>query len=305
MRVGVTGAGGFIGSALAAELTRRGDDVVSFVRPQSRPSPGRSVRWDPTHGQLDVADLRGAGPLDAVVHLAGAGIGDRRWTTARRSEILESRTASTRLLVRSLRDLPDGAPFLASGSAVGYYGSRGDEILDEDSTTGDDFLAYVCQEWEREAATLRDSGSRVAALRTGIVASATGGALARQLGLFRLGLGGPLGAGTQWISPIALDDAVRAIMFVLDRRIDGPVNLVAPCAVTNRDFTAAVARALHRPALLRVPAIALRVALGRALTDGAVLASQRVAPKVLLESGFEFHSADIDALVRSALSPVS
>ncbi|HVB71530.1 MAG TPA: TIGR01777 family oxidoreductase [Acidimicrobiales bacterium] len=305
MRVGVTGAGGFIGSALVSTLAQRGDDIVTFVRPQSRPSPGLSVRWDPVHDQLDVGDLRRAGHLDAIVHLAGAGIGDRRWTTARRREILESRTASTRLLVHSLRELPEGAPFLASGSAVGYYGSRGDEILDEDSSPGDDFLARVCREWEREAASLRDSGSRVATLRTGIVASATGGALARQLGLFRHGLGGPLGAGTQWISPIALGDAVRAIMFVLDERVDGPVNLVAPCAVTNRDFTTAIARAVNRRALLRVPAAALRLALGRALTDGVVLASQRVAPKVLLESGFEFHAADIDALLRSALSPVS
>jgi len=302
MRVGVTGASGFIGTALTAALVGRGDDVVAFVRPHSRPSAEACVRWDPARDLIDEDDLRRAGHLDAVVHLAGAGIGDRRWTASRRTEIMSSRTSSTRLLVRALRDQPNGAPFLASGSAIGYYGSCGDEVLDEDSGPGDDFLALVCREWESEAAALRASGARVALLRTGIVASAAGGGLRRQLGLFRWGLGGPLGSGTQWFSPIALEDAVRAITFIIDQRPDGPVNLVAPCALTNRDFTAALARAVHRSARLRVPAFALRLALGRALTDGAVLASQRVTPKVLLESGFQFHCADIDALLRSALS---
>lgn len=302
MHVGVTGAGGLIGGALTAALVERGDHVVAFTRPRGSAPAGPNVRWDPASGLFDDADLRRVGHLDAVVHLAGAGIGDQRWTEARKREILSSRTASTRLLVGALRNAPDGAPFLASGSAIGYYGSRGDEILDERSVPGEDFLADVCRQWEREAAELRTSGTGVAMLRTGIVLSATGGALARQLGLFRLGLGGRLGSGTQWLSPIALDDTVRAILFVIDQRIDGPVNLVAPCALTNQDFTIALARALHRPAPFAVPGFVLRLALGAAVTDGAVLASQRVTPRVLLDAGFNFHHPDVDALLRSALS---
>lgn len=304
MRVGVTGASGFIGSALVASLAARGDDVVSFTRPGATAPSGMSVRWDPGRGLVDDDDLRRVGPLDAVVHLAGAGLASRRWTAARKAEILESRTRSTHALVNALLNAPFPVPFLASASAVGYYGSRGDEVLDEASSPGQGFLARVCLEWERAANELADRATGVATLRTGIVAGSHGGALARQLVLFRLGLGGRLGSGRQWLSPISLHDATRAILFVIDNRLTGAVNLVAPCALTNRDFTAALARAVHRPAVIPVPEFALRLALGSELARDAALASQRVQPGVLARSGFDFHHADIDALLAWALTTV-
>jgi uncharacterized protein (TIGR01777 family) len=291
MRVGVTGSNGFIGAALVAALVDRGDQVVRFVRAATGSESG-TIRWDPGRHLIDEGDWRREGHFSAVVHLAGAGIGDRRWSGGRKQEILASRVSSTRLLVNALREVPGGVPFLASGSAIGYYGSRGDELLDERSAAGDDFLARVCHEWEDEAAALRTSGAGVAALRTGVVMSATGGALAKQLPLFRSGLGGRLGSGVQWLSPI----------FVVDRLLDGPVNLVAPCALTNRDFTAALARLIHRPARLAVPAVALRWALGAELADAAVLASQRVTPAVLREAGFVFRHPDIQTILRFALA---
>jgi uncharacterized protein len=301
MRVGVTGASGFIGSALAASLRERGDQVVTFTRRTDDSAAGDSIFWDPARQHLDAGDLRRAGALDAVVHLAGAGIADRRWSAARKREILLSRTRSTQLLVRVLAEV-DADTHLVCGSAIGYYGSRGDEILSEESTPGDDYLANVCREWEREAESFRLGGARVVTLRTGIVASASGGALARQLPLFRVGLGGRLGSGTQWVSPIALADAVRAIGFILDQRMNGPVNLVAPCTLTNRDFTSALARALHRPAFLSVPSLALRAALGSELATGVVLASQRVIPSALEKAGYNFLFPDVDSLLRSALT---
>jgi uncharacterized protein len=302
VRVGVTGASGFIGTALVGALTERGDTVVAFVRPGGPARPGATVRWDPERHLLDDTDWRREGHLDAVVNLAGAGIGDRRWTKQRKREILDSRVNATALLVEALREAPGGVPFLASASAVGYYGSRGDEILTEQSEPGQDFLAQVCRRWESEAQILGATGAGVASLRTGIVLSARGGALARQLPLFRAGLGGRLGSGAQWLSPITLADQVRAVLFVVDRRLEGPVNLVGPGATTNRAFTCAMAQTLRRPALLSVPAWALRLVLGAELADGAVLASQRVTPSVLLASGFTFRHGDVRAALRFALA---
>lgn len=301
MRVGVTGASGFIGSALVAALNERGDDVVRFVRPDSAHRSGEEVRWDPARGLVDEDDLRRVGRFDAVVNLAGAGIADRRWSNARKAEILTSRTNATTLLVRLLGE-SSGTAFLASGSAVGVYGSRGDESLDESSATGDDFLAHVCTEWEQATATLERSGTTVAHLRTGIVVSSRGGMLKKQMPLFRLGLGGALGTGRQWISPISLRDEVRAIVWLLQSRASGPFNLVAPAALTNRAFTEALAHQLRRPARLRLPSSALRVALGGQLVTGAVLASQRVAPAALLGSGFTFEHPDIESILSSALA---
>jgi len=301
VRVGVTGASGFIGSALVAALNERGDDVVRFVRPDSAHRSGEEVRWDPARGLVDEDDLRRVGRFDAVVNLAGAGIADRRWSNARKAEILTSRTNATTLLVRLLGE-SSGTAFLASGSAVGVYGSRGDESLDESSATGDDFLAHVCTEWEQATATLERSGTTVAHLRTGIVVSSRGGMLKKQMPLFRLGLGGALGTGRQWISPISLRDEVRAIVWLLQSRASGPFNLVAPAALTNRAFTEALAHQLRRPARLRLPSSALRVALGGQLVTGAVLASQRVAPAALLGSGFTFEHPDIESILSSALA---
>ncbi len=300
MRVGVTGSSGFIGTTLVSALTQRGDDVIRFVRPSTSIGQGLSVRWDPWRGVVDDGDLARAGGFDAFVNLAGAGIGDRRWTERRQAEIRISRVNATTLLTKILSE-SSSSTFLASGSAIGVYGSRGDEVLDESSTRGDDFLARVCTEWEDATSPLSDAGVPVAHLRSGIVMSRRGGALKRQLPLFRAGLGGCLGTGAQWVSPISLRDEVRAIMFLIDNRLSGPFNLVAPAALTNRSLTTALSRELHRPARLRTPSAVLRLVLGRDLVDGAVLASQRVSPTALVQSGFEFESPNIESILSTAL----
>jgi uncharacterized protein len=298
VRVGLSGASGFIASALAHELTARGDEVVRFVRPESPATTGPTIRWDPRRGLLEAADARRVGGLDAVVNLAGAGIGDRRWSEARRALLRSSRLNATDLIVGSLETL--GASTLLNGSGIGYYGSRGDEVLDEASSPGEDFLARLCVDWEAAAGRAL-SGIRVAHLRTGIVLDLHGGALARQLPLFRLGLGGRLGDGRQWLSPISLADEVRAILWVLDHELRGPVNLTAPTPLTNADFTRALGTALRRPTLLAVPHAALALALGRGLTDGALLASQRVLPARLIGSGFTFRDVNAGAIISAVL----
>jgi hypothetical protein len=298
MRVGITGSSGFIGSALVAALHERGDEVVRFVRPGAQ-FQDSVIRWDPVRGLVDDDDLRRAGSLDAVVHLAGAGIADKRWNDARKQEILLSRTQSTSLLVRALSSMTSPPGKLASGSAIGIYGSRGDELLDEHSSHGDDFLAGVCEQWEAAASDYGRHGSSVALLRTGIVMGLKGGALKKQLPLFRAGLGGRLSDGRQWISPISLRDHVRATLFVLDNALVGPVNLVAPSPLTNRDFTHVLASQLHRPSVASVPAFALRLVLGSELVSGAILASQRVVPLVLSGRGFEFNDATFEDIARS------
>lgn len=300
MRVGVTGSSGFIGSALVSALRERGDDVVRFIRPDSAHAIGDVIRWDPARGLVDDGDVRRIGGFDAVVNLAGAGIGDRRWTAARKEVIRGSRLLATSLLVRVLSET-SGTAFLASGSAVGIYGSRSDETLDESSTIGDDFLARLCVAWEAATAPLESSGSKVVHLRTGIVLSSRGGTLKKQLPLFRLGLGGTLGTGNQWFSPISLRDEVRAILWLLAARPSGAYNLVAPAALTNRAYTESLARQLHRPARLRIPSSVLRVVLGRELVSDAVLASQRVVPTALLESGFTFEDSNIPQILSSAM----
>ncbi len=260
------------------------------------------IRWRPERDEIDEADLASVGGLDAVVHLAGAGIADKRWSAARRNEILESRTSSTALLARALPQMSHPPRVVASGSAIGIYGSRGDEILTEDSPPGRDFLADVCRQWEDAAQPLESAGILVPRLRTGIVMSARGGALKKQLPLFRAGLGGRLGSGHQWTSPISLRDQVRAILFLLESDLTGPVNLTSPEPVTNRDFTARLAAAVHRPGRATVPPFALRLALGSDLTNDALLASQRVLPSRLLDAGFVFDDATLDAVLASALA---
>jgi hypothetical protein len=300
VRVGITGASGFIGSALASVLEERGDLVVRFVRPDSARVDAAAIRWNPSKGLVDENDLRTSGGFDAVVNLAGVGIADRRWSTLQKDAIRRSRVDATTLLVKVLRD-SSGTAFLASGSAIGIYGSRGDEVLEETSSLGEDLLAEVCRQWEHATQGLSDAGSSVAHLRTGIVLSRGGGALRKQLPLFRLGIGGPIGPGHQWMSPISLRDQVRAILWLLDHRLSGAFNLVAPAALTNRDFATALGRQLHRPSKLRVPSAAVRIAIGSEMADATVLASQRVAPTALVESGFNFESPDIESILASAL----
>lgn len=301
MRVGVTGSSGLIGSALAAALHERGDEVVRFVRPDSPDTDDRIIRWDPDLHFIDEGDLARVEHFDAVVNLAGTGIGDNRWSPPRKRDILSSRINATALMVGALLTMSRKPAIVASGSAVGVYGSCGDDLLDESSFPGDDFLAEVCLEWEKATLPLEEAGIAVAHLRTGIVMSTRGGALKRQLPLFRAGLGGRLSNGRQWLSPISLHDEVRAILWILDQRLTGPINLVSPMPVRNKDFTKTLGQALHRPALLWVPAKALKIVLGKELTTGAVLASQRVIPMALLKSGFHFDNPGPSSILRAAL----
>jgi len=297
MRVGITGASGFIGSALVEALEKRGDEIIRFVRPGSVPQQN-VVHWNPSTHDIDENDLRRVGGFDAVVHLAGAGVADKRWTSARKNEILTSRTNATSLLVEALGSLPSGTGVLASGSAIGYYGSRGEESLTEASAPGDDFLATVCVEWENAANVAVKSGTPVAILRTGIVMDKSGGALKKQLPVFRLGLGGKLGSGAQWLSPISLNDEIRAILWVLDNKLSGPFNLTSPKPLRNIDFTKQLGDALHRPTIVTAPAFALRIALGREMADEVLLTSQKVLPEALLESGFIFNDSESASMLQ-------
>ena len=302
VRVGVTGASGLIGRSLVAALHERGDSIVTFVRPSTNVATGQVVRWDPARGLIDENDLQRVGGFDAVVHLAGTGIGDRRWTTTRKEEILSSRVASTTLLVEALQVLKQGVTCLASGSAIGWYGSRGDDVLDETSPRGEGFLSNVCQQWEAATSPLQSLATRVAHVRTGIVVSSLGGSLKKQLPLYRFGLGGRLGSGAQWLSPISLFDEVVALLWTIDHQLSGPVNLTCPTPLTNKQFTKDLAHALRRPSLLAVPAPALRLVLGAEMADELVLASQRVMPDVLTSSGFTFRHSDAGAALNWVLS---
>lgn len=296
MDVAVTGASGLIGIALVASLRADGHRVRQVVR---RPAQGPDeVSWDPAAGSIDAAALDG---VDAVVHLAGAGIGDKRWSAERKREILDSRTRSTVLLAGALADLDPKPAVLLSGSAIGWYGERGDEVLTEASSPGDIFLSEVCLAWESAAQQAVDAGIRTAFLRTGIVQARAGGALAKVLPLFRFGLGGRLGSGRQWWSWIALEDEVRAIRHLLEADVSGPVNLTAPEPVTNTEHTKVLGHVLGRPTVLPVPAFGPRLLLGRELADQLLFASERVLPTVLEASGFEFRHRRLERALRSIL----
>ena len=301
MRVGVTGSTGFVGTALVDALERRGDDVVRFVRPSSSEVTGRTIRWDPQGGVVDEGDLASVGGFDAVVHLAGTGIASHRWSTSYREGVLTSRTLSTNLLVEALTGMTSGVAVLVSASAIGYYGDRGDEILDESSSSGEDYVAQVCREWESAARPFERTGASLALVRSGIVMGRHGGVLDRLVPLFRAGLAGAIGSGRQWMSPIGLGDEVAVIMWLIDHQRAGTFNLVAPEPCTNAQMTRALATALRRPAVLRVPSLALELALGRELARNTVLTSQRVTPHALLESGFVFAGKNIEEIISSEL----
>lgn len=297
MKVAVTGSHGLIGSALAARLAADGDTVVRLVRGPAGPG---EVSWDPSAGRLDPAALAG---VDGVVHLAGAGIGDKRWSAARRLELGSSRIASTDLISRALSEVEPRPSVLLSGSAVGYYGDGGDRELTEESPPGTGFLADLCRRWEGATAAAEDAGIRVVHLRSGIVLARSGGALAKQLPLFRLGLGGRLGSGRQYLSWITLEDEVRAIVFGLrTASLSGAANLTAPHPVTSAAFAAAAGRVLRRPEKLVVPAVALRLVFGADMADEMLLAGQRVLPAVLLAHGFEFSHPAVEPALRAVLN---
>jgi uncharacterized protein len=291
MRVVVAGSHGLIGSALVEHLGAGGHEVRRLVRREARGSD--EISWDPDEGRLDPAALAGS---DAVVNLGGAGVGDRRWTDAYRRTILQSRTRPTGLLARTLADSPDGPRVLLQGSAVGFYGDRGDEVLTEDSPGGAGFLADVVRAWEDATAPATEAGVRVAHLRTGIVMSRSGGSFGRLLPLLRLGVGGPLGHGRNHWPWITLVDQVRAVEHLLTAEVSGAVNLVGPDPRPQGEVVRAVARELHRPALLAVPRFALRIAVGEFADE--ILASQRALPEVLRGSGFEFRHGDVAAAAR-------
>ncbi|MEN9822720.1 MAG: hypothetical protein RLZ04_1146 [Actinomycetota bacterium] len=295
MRVIISGASGLIGSALATSLESDGHTVVRMVR---RTAGDGEIQWDPATGLLAASDLAGA---DAVVHLAGAGIGDRRWTEAYKREILDSRVKGTDLLARRIAECEGRPPVFLSGSAIGIYGPSDGSDLDESSPTSTDFLADVCRQWESATAPAEDAGVRVVHLRTGIVLTPRGGALAKMLPLFRIGLGGRFGNGRQWQSWISLDDEVGAIRHLLTSSLSGPVNLTAPAPVANSEFTKVLAGVLKRPALFPVPAIGPRLLLGRELADALLFTGQKVLPRALEADGYTFAHPGLEGALRSLL----
>ncbi|MDR7484371.1 MAG: TIGR01777 family oxidoreductase [Armatimonadota bacterium] len=295
-RIVIAGASGMIGTALVAVLRAQGVEVARLARPPVGPD---EIAWDPQTGYLDPAVFEGA---SAVVNLAGRSIARGRWTARTRSEILESRVRSTRLLVDTLRRADARPSVLVSASAIGFYGDRGDEVLDESSSPGRGFLADVTRAWEAEAHRAEERGVRVVCTRFGLILAREGGALGPLLPLFRMGLGGPLGAGRQWWSWIHLDDAVAAILAAIQNpALAGPVNVVGPAPVTNREFARTLAAVLRRPAVLPAPAFALRLVLG-AMADEMVLASQRVVPAKLQAQGFAFRWAGLRAALEDLLT---
>jgi uncharacterized protein (TIGR01777 family) len=295
MRVIISGATGLIGKALTSALVARGDEVVSLVRPGGHSASGPTVSWDPSERSVNMAALDDLGAVDAIVHLAGAGIADKRWTPGRKAEIRRSRTDGTATLAGAAAEMTTKPSVFVCGSAIGWYGSRGDEVLDESSSAGEGFLAELCVEWEQAAQPAVDADIRTAYARTGIVLAREGGALAKQLPLFRAGVGGRLGPGTQWTSWISIEDEIRGLLAIIDdEELAGPVDLTAPEPVRNAEFTKSLGRALHRPTLLPVPPFALKAALGAELVDEALLASQRVLPSALSARGFTFSHPTID-----------
>ena len=276
-KIAVTGASGLIGSALCAQLKSDGHQVIKIVRRAARVSD--EVSWNPLKGEINLAALEGA---DAVFHLAGAGVGDKRWSAAYRSEILNSRLLGTTTIANACEQIQPEV--FISASAIGYYGETGDRSVTETDRGGEDFLSIVCREWELVAN--QAPSVRTVKLRTGLVLDPTGGALGRMLPIFKFGLGGKLGSGKQWWSWITLHDQIRAMIFLMNSKIEGPVNITSPNPVTNQQFTAALARALKRPAFFPAPAFALRAALGGFSTE--ILGSKKVMPKVLQDNDFEF-----------------
>ena len=292
MRIGITGASGLIGSALAGQLQVDGHQVVRFVRHDT--DHPDEIGWQPG-SRLDPALLTG---LDGIVHLAGAGVGDKRWTTEYKRIIRASRVDGTRTIAAAMAEATEGPRVLVSGSAIGYYGDTGDRLTDETGPQGDGFLAGVVHDWEAAAQPAVDAGLRVAFARTGLVVSSQGGAWQKLFPIFRAGIGGRLGSGRQYWSAISLTDEVRALVWLLENEVHGPVNLVGPEAVTNAEVTKVMGELLKRPTILPVPGFALKVALGEFAED--TLASQRIDPAVLTARGFAWDHPDIRSMIEAA-----
>jgi uncharacterized protein (TIGR01777 family) len=298
MDVAISGATGLIGAALSESLRADGHRVLRLVR--GGVTDGDAIGWDPEAGRIDAPALEG---LDAVVHLAGEGIGEKKWSDEQKVKIRESRVRSTALLAGAIASRERKPGVFVSGSAIGYYGDRGDELLTEESAPGDDFLARVCVAWEAEAAPATEAGVRTVFTRTGIVLDANGGVLARMLLPFKLGLGGKQGSGKQWMSWVAKADEVGAIRHAIENRgVSGPVNCVAPNPATNADFARALGGALHRPTVLPTPLLPLKLRYGAELVETLLLVSQRVAPTKLEATGYEFACRSLDDAFASILN---
>jgi hypothetical protein len=301
MKVIVTGSGGLVGRALVRSLLADGHTVTRLVRggAQQFRAPGTSaVEWNPESGAVDAKELEGH---DVAVHLAGEPVAEGRWDEAKKRRILESRVKGTRLIAETLAGLKEKPRVLVSASAIGFYGDRGDEVMREESASGEGFLSEVCREWEKATLAASQAGVRVVHLRIGFVLSREGGGLQKMLPPFKLGVGGKVGSGRQYISWITLEDLVRAIRRAIeDESLRGPVNAVAPGAVTNEEFTKALGHVLGRPTILPVPVFALRLAFGE-VADAVMLASTRVEPARLKEAGFDFKDSEIEGALRHVL----
>ena len=296
MKVAITGSSGLIGTALTTSLLADGHSVVRMLR-NSAGSDGTTLHWDPARGELDPKGLEG---VDAVVHLAGAGILDKRWTDARKKELLDSRVLSTSLLADTLASMGSPPPTFLSGSAIGWYGERGNEVCTEISKPGDDFLAELCRAWEAATQPAKTAGIRVVHLRSGLVQSTDGGMLGKTLPLYKLGLGGRLGHGRQWWSWISMADEIGAIRFLLEGEVGGPVNLTAPEPVTNLEYTRTLGAVLGRPTLIPTPMLGPRLLLGSEATQ-TIVESQRVIPRVLEDAGYQFAYPTLESALRALL----
>ena len=297
MRILVSGSTGFLGSSLIEVLEREGYTILRLMRPDTRKGDANSaraqtVRWDPVRGEFDAVAAEGA---DALVHLAGASIADGRWNAARKILLRTSRIEATRHLIGALSKLQRPPRVIVASSAIGYYGNRGDETLTESSAPGGDFLSALCREWEVETARGTEFSARVVMLRFGVILAAHGGALPRMALPFKMGAGGRLGSGRQWMSWLTLPEAVGMIRFALSNSgLVGPANAVAPKPIQNADFTRILAKTLHRPALFPAPAFALRLAMGE-MADALLLVSQRVKPSKLEQAGYQFAQPELAA----------
>jgi uncharacterized protein (TIGR01777 family) len=287
-----------IGQGLGKELSAVGHAVTLLSR-RASVAGYPSIQWDPDNGKLEGKQLEG---FDAIIHLAGEGIGDQRWSVARKEQIVRSRVASSRLLAKAIGEMHTPPKVLISTSAIGYYGDRGEELLTEESGPGKGFLSDLCVEWEKAVSPVKDRGVRLVIFRIGVVLSTEGGALAEMLRHYRFGLGGKLGSGKQYWSWVGYQDLISAIIFALGTdKLVGPVNLVAPNPVTNAQFNAALGAALHRPAFMTAPGFALRLVLGE-MADALLLASMRVDAKRLREAGFRFQQVELESTLKSLLS---
>jgi uncharacterized protein (TIGR01777 family) len=297
MKILVSGSHGLVGKALINSLTTDGHEVLRLVR-QARAFGALEIEWHPNQGQLDAQHLEG---FDVVVHLAGESIASGRWTDSKKRAIRESRVKGTSLLSEVLARLSRPPSVFLSASAIGYYGNRGDELLTEQSAPGEDFLSSVCIEWENATKPAMEKGIRTIHTRFGVILDPDGGALTQMLTPFRIGIGGRVGSGKQWMSWIALEDVVNGLKFLMaDKRANGPVNLVAPNPVTNAEFTKTLGRVLSRPTLIPVPAFAARLAFGE-VADALLLSSQRVEPSVLQDKGFLFSWPTLEPALRHLL----